>query len=496
MTLKTKSSEIRNHTIPSLSEAVSLSGKQSFYRTIPNNEVVAKAYIPLCKHFGWNKIAIVYINDAYGTDLKDQIEIEAKTGNIDVESIPFEYSFSNSTTREESMEGAADLIKKLELYIIIIISSGNDLRFVMDQFKANGILEYPYYYILRTAPNSIEAQGLGNLTQGFIAVQESFPALLTKQQYIDFNVYDGNLTIWEISNNIYSEIKNKWLEIYNNDPSIVYYVAEPHAYVAWGYDSAYVVALTLNYLIESGFDLFDYNATKFIEAIKYYLVNELSFIGATGHVAMDKNGDRLHGYYTYGYIDNDGEFELIGVYGLDGNISINDNITIYFPNYFDGKASPKPLSSPLTHITSIGVDESVYWTVITLCIVFMILIIICIILMLKERKHPIIAISSYKLNIMVSCGCILVLFIVSIQRTGDFGCILIWYGYSVPFTLIFMPVFKKLYQVHIVMRGNVDFDMMKEKGKKMNKAIVAMISLDLILFFILTTIHFVNGNIL
>jgi len=148
LTLKTKSSEIRNHTIPSLSEAVSLSGKQSFYRTIPNNEVVAKAYIPLCKHFGWNKIAIVYINDAYGTDLKDQIEIEAKTGNIDVESIPFEYSFSNSTTREESMEGAADLIKKLELYIIIIISSGNDLRFVMDQFKANGILEYPYYYIL------------------------------------------------------------------------------------------------------------------------------------------------------------------------------------------------------------------------------------------------------------------------------------------------------------------------------------------------------------
>eukprot|EP00483_Globobulimina_turgida_P006283 UN06293 len=100
--------------ISTSSSANSLSESQSFFRTIPNADSVVKAYIPLCKYFGWNKIAIVYINDAYGVDHKDEIEIQAKEADIDVEAISFEYGITNNiTTSEESIKQATDLIKKL-----------------------------------------------------------------------------------------------------------------------------------------------------------------------------------------------------------------------------------------------------------------------------------------------------------------------------------------------------------------------------------------------
>eukprot|EP01084_Bolivina_argentea_P245890 411602_1 len=470
--------EFGNIQLSSSSSANTLSGSPSFFRTIPNADLAVKAYVPLCKHFGWNKIAIVYINDAYGVDHKNQIEIQAKDENIDVESIAFEYGISNQTTKSETIKQATDLIKKLEIYIVIIISSSADLRFVLEQFEANNMLEYPYYYMFRTTQNSIKAQRLGNLTQGFLTVQPFFPALITKQQYINFNLYDGNLTIWEISNNIYSSIKRDWLDYYKNDPDVVYNAAEPHDYTAWGYDSAYTASLALNYLIESGFNLFDYNTTELIEAIKYYLTNELSFIGATGLIEMDKNGNRLHGYYMYGFINDNGEFEPIGVIGEDGMMTINST-AVHWPNYFYGKASEKPLSEPFVDVTSITVEESVYWSVISLCILFIVMILVFMILIWKEREHPIIEKSSYKLSIIISIGCILGLLLLATQRTGDYGCVVTWYGYSIAFTLIFMPIFARLYRLHIIMNGNnIDFTLIAEIESKLHKGIFIMFILD------------------
>ena len=93
----------------------------------------------LCETFGWSKIAVVYVNDAYGLYLALGIQDLAKELDIEVTSIAVTYADDNTYTY------AADQIKAIGAYIIILIIHSTATPFV--EFEKAGILGYPYYYL-------------------------------------------------------------------------------------------------------------------------------------------------------------------------------------------------------------------------------------------------------------------------------------------------------------------------------------------------------------
>eukprot|EP01084_Bolivina_argentea_P028086 52232_1 len=481
--------------ISTSSSATSLSGVPSFYRMMPNVEIIGKAWIPLCKHFGWNKIGIVYIDDTYGENLKDQIENECQIVNISYKSHPFSYSTNDSETDAKSMKDTAVFIKDNKLYVTIVVSSSGDLQYVMSSFKRNEILQYPYYFMFRSTPN----ENFTNLP-GFMTIMPFYPSRLSKTEYTNFNVYDNNISIYNTANDKFTQIKVAWKELFNTQPSIVYNRSEVHDYAPWAYDAAITLGYTLHYLVENNFDLFNinFNNMSVVNAMKDYLTNKLRFIGASGLVELNDAGDRMHGYYLYGYINHNFEFVPFGAYTDNDNDTINVTIAaeiVEFPDYFNGK---KPRSIAELKITPISVKYEWNIAVNILCIIFVIFTILCMILILKEREHPTIKKSSYKLTILICCGAVLGFVHLMLQNTGNFGCISTKYGRGIVITLLFVPVFARFYRLHRIMKmKRVNFDVIRKFEKNfIRTGIGTMIAVDIILFIVVTLIHRTHNNIL
>ena len=109
-------------------------------RTIPSDRLQAKGLIALCVELGWSSIAIVYSTGAYGSPLSLSIQELAKEKDI--------YAASIGVTQDkvESLKFAAEQIKELEIYIIILIvqeTVSDKVKSPFHIFKKAGIVGYP-----------------------------------------------------------------------------------------------------------------------------------------------------------------------------------------------------------------------------------------------------------------------------------------------------------------------------------------------------------------
>ena len=75
-------------TSPSLDETVTY---PYFTRTIPSDTAIAKPIIALCKQYKWNRLGVVYVNDAYGAGYASAVVTEGTTHGVSVASTGFEY---------------------------------------------------------------------------------------------------------------------------------------------------------------------------------------------------------------------------------------------------------------------------------------------------------------------------------------------------------------------------------------------------------------------
>ena len=113
------------------------------FRTIPSDELQSEGIIILCEEFGWDSIAVVYVNDVYGLYLSLGIQRLGKDKDIDVSTIAVAYE--DTDTYEE----AADQILKLGVYIVVLIVHNTEvgIQSLFQKFDELGIVGYPYYYI-------------------------------------------------------------------------------------------------------------------------------------------------------------------------------------------------------------------------------------------------------------------------------------------------------------------------------------------------------------
>ena len=91
----------------------------------------------MMQKFNWTKIAVVYVNDAYGlylsigiADLSLAVGIEATT-----------VAFSRDEIR--TLDIAAEQVKKLNTYIIVFIVHIADSKLAFEAFEEAGLTGYP-----------------------------------------------------------------------------------------------------------------------------------------------------------------------------------------------------------------------------------------------------------------------------------------------------------------------------------------------------------------
>lgn len=394
--------------ISSSATSIRLSNRNNypfFYRTVPADDVQARGIIYLCKLFNWDTIAVMYINNNYGINLALSVLSFALDNDIETYSVSFE-EFDIS-----SYQSAARLLSQLDVYIIVLISYSEVVYdIIQEALIPGGIFGYPYYYIGEASwfdSSTLKDYNLSDFVYGFIGT-------IPWQSNAKINASDTNYysfeTVFDESQRITNHFLSLWNQTLITDPISLYNITEPSIWAPYGWDSIDTIIRVLEKYqqVYSGSDgelglelLWNNNSNTSLESsivmnrLHRLIVNETNFLGATGNVSFNSNGDREQGLYLFGnIIDDNSTMEYFGSYYVDSSdnvqiISMSDLDSIKWPRYFVENNVDLPQASKITIYKVNTIDKSAVITGIclqSLTIVFVICHIVVIVYLSKCKK--------------------------------------------------------------------------------------------------------------
>ena len=432
-------------------------------RTIPSDGLQAEGIILLCNTFNWTSIAIVYINDPYGLHLSLGIQQLAKEYQIETTAVAISYE------DESTYDYAATQIHNLGVYIIVVIVHNDDsIQRLFSHFKDGGIMGYPYLYLGVDAwfdGSAITEWNLTKQTQGFVGTTPWQPNSLPLDSYSD-----------EVKPAVeQSMLKSKalsdsWTEYYNNANSKgkLKDLEKPGSTYIYGYDALYSLVFAMQYMEDNIGCIHCLLQTdpNIISTLHQIILNDVDFIGASGHVIFDKIGERKNGLYSFGNILENGSLNYFGYFSqdIDGNITYKlDAAKIVWPKYFRDKQMI-PRSEPLMYQKYKNIPILLTLIIFVVAMLSILIAIGFIITLSCHRNNKIILAASWRLNIVMCIGSIIgyiaiILYgidqeilgrITNSDQTELVSNILcnarIWMIF-ISFTIIFMPLFAKTYRL-------------------------------------------------
>ena len=193
----------------------------------------------------------------------------------------------------------------------------------------------------------------------------------------------------------------------------------------------------------------------FINILHRIIVNKTDFIGASGHITFDENGDRIDGLYSFGNILEDGTVDFFGYFymNLEGEVKHQFNISkIIWPDDFEEKGI-KPQSGTLIIEEITTIDKAVSITMVSLLFLSIFVTLAFMIFILCFRGNIVIKAASYRLNSIMCIGAIMgysamILYgidesIVSDIHTLDVLCNIRFWILIISYTVLFIPLFLK-----------------------------------------------------
>ena len=490
--------------ISSSSTSVQLSDTDSFayfYRTPPSDNVQSIGIIKLCQLFGWNKIAIMYLNNAYGLYLT--VDILNLALQYDIEAFSISYELFD----KQSYEAAAKQIYNLNVYIILLISYGEMVYDIMYYgLKPLGMNDYPYYIIGDSGwfdEGAIRSFGYGEFINGFMGL------VLWQVDALPYERYNNSgdnkiIKFYHETLTNYHKFQELWDNTFEENPDIIYNTSSTTVWAPYGYDAMHTIVEMLVYYdenIESIENMWNGNTSQeqVMQYFKRIIINETNFIGVTGNVSFDKNGDRDQGLYLVGnYIDDNQTINYLYFYD-ESTQSITaseiDTDSITWPKGFVD-VSMVPQSSPITIQKKQVLDTTLVIVVSVFLFLSMIIVIIMIVLLLKYRNAKIIKSASYRLNIIACFGAVLCLFSIflfgidegfAVGAHVNLNCLCnvrIWL-LSVSLTLLFMPFFFKTYRISILLSPKHALEETKIADKHLLYGICLCLGIDLVLLTLL-----------
>eukprot|EP00485_Elphidium_margaritaceum_P007900 CAMPEP_0202709426 /NCGR_PEP_ID=MMETSP1385-20130828/21551_1 /ASSEMBLY_ACC=CAM_ASM_000861 /TAXON_ID=933848 /ORGANISM="Elphidium margaritaceum" /LENGTH=792 /DNA_ID=CAMNT_0049368687 /DNA_START=198 /DNA_END=2576 /DNA_ORIENTATION=- len=463
-----------------------------FFRTIPSDALQAQGIILLCQRFGWDKIAVAYVNDAYGLYLSLGIVELSLQDEYDIDTTAVSFSKGNTV----SINNAVDQIATLDAYIIVLIVHDTDLMSMFSAFEAAGLTEYPYFYLGVDAwfdTNRIQASNISNFTVGSIGT------VPWQTDAMPLDRYGADLQpIIDESMHIHSRMLETWSAYWNDTAEHELLLETPSSTAIYGYDAMYVLAYALQQYLDDGHVL---NAVSGnIDILRDIIVQNVSFVGASGNVTFDENGDRSQGLYAFGNSDADGNVNLIGYFYPDsttGNLSLSvDDDAIVWPPVFTAK-NITPRSSIL-NITSIeNISPRVLIPMYFFSGLSVLLVVFFAITTIRYRRKQIMRAGAWKINLVMCCGCFcacLAMFIYGIDEEWveagpvfSFLCNFRLWLWVLSYTLLFFPLFMKTYRLSRI------FDEVLHKkvitDTKLIYVILGCVAVDLVLLIIFTSVE-------
>ena len=339
----------------------------------------------------------------------------------------------------------------------------------------------------------------------------SFPGLLTQKQYRKYNIYNefNDSLIYDESMIKYQHILNQWY----NDNIYTFNRSEPETYAMFGYDSATTLAMVLhefdeNYGLNKHFlNQSSVNSTFIMDKLNKTITSKINFVGITGPIHFDYNGDRRSGFYSYGGLfANNTKPVIFGVMNENGEVTI-DADKIQFPPQFEHK----PLSYPFVEHHKVTINEKTFHIIECLSCLSMIITFIVACLLLYFSKGTKVGV---RMQLIVCFGCFLSflgLLLYGIQNTYsdkyydelkifyDIGCNINILFMNIVFTLSCIPMFSFAYQFNFsiskFIHKNKLFQQNKssEKNKLNDKDLSIRIFCALIIDFVLFSL-FVIGQ--
>ena len=379
-----------------------------FIRMPPNDGYQAYGIINLCLTFNWNKIIILYINNIYGIYLTTSILSIGLENGIEIYSIAFDLHDINS------YKEAAKFAHKLDIYIIVLIAYNDamtELTYVLDE---QGMMKYPYYYIGDSAwyeASDIIAKGIVNEYEGMIGMVTFEGSLFNISQY---NNIKNDRTLYHVFNTSIYETNNflyLWNQTYHNNPALVYNISVPTVWAPYAWDSVNVLVNGLKYFEDIFGNLnkiWDNNGSftqnEIVEILYNIVVNKTSFLGATGNITFDNNGDRTQGFYSFGNLLINGTMNLFGYCYLTKSNQLKyeiDKEKIIWPkDFIEKNMIPQSEQSVINEI--LVLDSKLVNVVIFFICLSIVIVLILIIFTIVFKNERIIKATSWKLNI-VSC---------------------------------------------------------------------------------------------
>ena len=497
------------------------------HRTIPSDILQAKGLVYLCREYDWDYINIVHVEDAYGERLSLEIQEIADNYDIRAKRISLSYEQDEVELSKQSFEDAAKAINASDSFVsILIIHSTNLSALFFDALREEGVMGYPYYYIAVDSWLDNGALDDMNVTEyGFIGTAPGAVSMLDITQY---NENDANFEDISEAYEISQNLLNLHYERYALDNGSY---KEPSTALANRYDAVFVLAHAIEVMDQIGFNWIEMVRSndeillnQTIWELNRIIVNNVSFIGATGRLAFNQYGDRIEGIYFIGNVAEEGYVEFTGYFyeDPDGELVVYFNkFDIIFPPEFEAKGI-YPVPEPYFEYELETIDSAISLVMIISLGISILNAAVCIIYLIHKRKDRVIKAASWKMNIIMCIGAILMYmtgilyamdegfdFLPDVSCSGEDSCdendgfmdnkktwtIMCESRAStgmIAFTLIFMPLFAKTYRLSVVFKSILQKK--KFQDFKLFCLVFIAILVDIILLTVLSIIQPLRRN--
>ena len=384
----------------------------------------------------------------------------------------------------------------IDVFVTVLIAYSEEVKGIIESaLKPEGLWGYPYYLIGTESwfdPSAFEAYGLKEYVKGFVGTLPWRP-----NRDLDYGYYrqlSHDLgKIYNESQVQYDEIEELWQNAYAStygNSSDVYNIKLPGIWSFYGWDTAAAVINVLNHYagehgneIESiwnGTDRWNGTASSqsdIIHELDRIIKHEVQYVGVTGNISFDDNGDRKHAFYLSGnVVDDNGTVEYFTIFSFDYNSTkIDPYNDIVWPDAFAEKGLIPQSDYVIRHEIR-TLDSGVVTAMSVLLLLSICFSFICAVLIIYYRENKAMKSVSWKINITSVLGGILLLlsiFLLGIDenktfmggdtshysenhgRNLDFLCNFRAWLLVLSFTLLFMPLFFKTYRIARIFRVSI-----------------------------------------
>ncbi len=349
-----------------------------FLRTTPNQNIESVLLAYLISSQGWKNIALIYATDTQTFTSAQVFITTAQKLNITIiVSTSFASGTNNLTTQIQT-------IKQSQARIILFIGTINDLQTVINSSILEGLTGIGYQWISEHASmyKALYLNSTGGIIEEYYQWAQGFIGL---QNFADVN------------SNIYLEYAERWSTTpYDPETSTVDLDPNSISPIAnFAYDACFMFAHALHQMIEVlDLDPMEMeNRELFLETLK-----NVSFLGVSGNVSVDRNGDRLAPFDIINFQGD--QIVRIGSITVDGQVNYFPNITILYT----GGTEMKPLDLSIRPLIKISRSTLIGMIGGSTTCTILCLILICFTCYFK--RHPVIKASSPMFLILMLIGII------------------------------------------------------------------------------------------